>query len=281
MKIARRTFIAGLGSSYIVAGSTPGISLGCQTNAWPVDPAHFDSLLSVLGKIHELGFAGFETGFRNLQSEADHPESARQRISAYGLQFFGVHIFLSRYDEKTHIASAELYEKVAQTGAALGAQRLLLSGAPVGTDDDLARKVEGLHHAGAVAKKLGMTLAYHNHGKEFANSAWEYEGLLRLTDPKLVGFLLDAGHAFRAGADVPVLVAKNHRRIIGLHLRDFRDGKQVPLGAGDFPLAQVAAVLKKTGWQGWALAEEEREDGSKPGESAAGPAIAALRKQFP
>lgn len=269
-----------MGSSYLLAGSTPRISLGCQTNAWPVDPAHFDSLLFVLGKIHELGFAGFETGFRNLQSEAEHPESARQRIAASGLQFFGVHIFLLQYDEKTHIAPAELYEKVAQTGSALGAQRLILSGAPASTQDDLSRKVEGLHHAGAMAKKLGMTLAYHNHDKEFSNSASEYEGLLRLSDPNLVGFLLDAGHAFRGGADVPALVEKNHRRIIGLHLRDFRDGKQVPLGSGDFPLAQVAAVLKKTGWQGWALAEEEREDGSKPGEAAVSPAIAALRKQF-
>ena len=280
MKIARRTFIMGMGSSYLIAASTPKISLGCQTNAWPVDPAHFDSLLSVLGKIHELGFAGFETGFRNLQSEADHPESARQRIASSGLQFFGVHIFLGRYDEKTHIAPLELCEKVCQTASALGAQRLILSGAPVDTDDDLALKVEGLHRAGAVAKEFGMTLAYHNHSKEFGNSAWEYEGLLRLTDPNLVGFLLDAGHAFRGGADVPALVEKNHRRIIGLHLRDFREGKQVPLGSGDFPLAQVAAVLKKTGWRGWALAEEEREDGSKPGEAAAAPAIAALRKQF-
>ena len=39
-------------------------------------------------------------------------------------------------------------------------------------------------------------------------------------------------------------------------------------------------MLKKTGWQGWVLAEEEREDGSKPGERAVAPAMAALRKQF-
>jgi inosose dehydratase len=281
LKIPRRTFIMGMGASYLLAGSTPGISLGCQTNAWPVDPAHFDSLVSVLDKIRALGFAGFETGYRNLQSEAEHPESARQRIAASGLQFFGVHIFLLQYDEKTRIAPAELSEKVAQTSSAMAAQRLILSGAPATTDDDLARKVGGLHHAGALAKKLGMTLAYHNHSKEFGNSAWEYDGLLRLTDPNLVGFLLDAGHAFRGGADVPALVEKNHRRIIGLHLRDFRDGKQVPLGFGDFPLGQVAAVLKRTGWQGWVLAEEEREDGSKPGEVAVAPALAALRKQFP
>ena len=278
--IARRAFVTGLASSYLLPGSTTGIMLGCQTNAWPVDPAHFDSLLSVLEKIREFGFTGFETGFRNLESQAANLESARQRIASSGLQFFGVHIFLLQYDEKTHIAPAELYERVCQTSAALGAQRLILSGAPVSTENELTRKVEGLHKAGEVAKQRGLKLAYHNHDQEFSNSAWEFQGLLRLTDPNLVGFLLDAGHAFQGGADVPAFLEENRRRIIGLHLRDFRDGKQVPLGSGDFPLAQVAAVLKKTGWQGWVLAEEEREDGSKPGVRAVAPAMAAMRKQF-
>jgi len=165
-----------------------GISLGCQTNAWPVDPARFDTLLTVMGKIRELGFAGFETGFRNLESQAENIEAARQKIASSGLQFFGVHIFLSQYDEATHIAPAELYEKVCQTGGALGAQRLILSGAPVSSGDELARKVAGLHQAAVSAKKRGMKLAYHNHNKEFSNSAWEFQGLLRLTDPSEVGF---------------------------------------------------------------------------------------------
>jgi inosose dehydratase len=267
-------------SALCLISSSPGISLGCQTNAWPIDPARFDSLLSVLATIRQLGFTGFETGFRNLQSQAEHLESARQKIESSGLQFFGVHIFLLQYDERTHIAPAELCEKVAQTGAALGAQRLILSGAPAARDEELARKVEGLQKAGELAKRLGLKLAYHNHDKEFKNSAWEIQRLVRLTDPNLVGFLLDAGHAFQGGADVPAFLEENHRRIVGLHLRDFHDGKRVPPGSGDFPLAQVAAALKKTGWQGWVLAEEEREDGSKPGERAVAPAIAALRKQF-
>jgi hypothetical protein len=57
----RRTFLMGLGASSLLAGTTSGISLGCQTNAWTIDPARFDSLLSVLKKIREIGFAGFET----------------------------------------------------------------------------------------------------------------------------------------------------------------------------------------------------------------------------
>ena len=205
----RRTFLMGLGVSSLLAGTTSGISLGCQTNAWPVDPARFDSLLSVLEKIREIGFAGFETGFRNLQSQAKHLDSAREKIKSSGLQFFGVHIFLLQYDERIHIAPAELCESVARTGAALGAQWLILSGAPASTEDELARKVAGLHKAGVSARSFGLKLAYHNHDKEFKNSAWEIQRLLRFTDPDLVGCLLDAGHAFQGGADVASSIRRN------------------------------------------------------------------------
>jgi inosose dehydratase len=61
----------------------------------------------------------------------------------------------------------------------------------------------------------------------------------------------------------------------------FRDGKQVPLGAGTFPLAQVAATLKQLAWKGWVLNEEEREDGSKLGPAVIEPAFGALAKAFP
>lgn len=269
----------GIGASCL-SSPKKRISLGCQTNAWPVDPQHFDSLLSVLDKIRELGFTGFETGFRNLQSQAQHPGAARKRIESTGLQVFGVHIFLLQYDAQTHIAPRDLYQEVANTAAALGAQRLILSGAAAWTEAELLAKAAALDQAGTFAKSLGLKFAYHNHDKEFRNSAREMRGLLSRTDPALTSFLLDAGHAFQGGADVPTFLEEAQQRIIGLHLRDFRDGRQVPLGSGDFPLPQVAATLRKMAWQGWVLAEEEREDGSKPGEQAVRPAMEALRKYF-
>ena len=35
------------------------------------------------------------------------------------------------------------------------------------------------------------------------------------------------------------------------------DGKQVPMGTGDFDFDALAAVLQKTGWLGWLILEEE------------------------
>jgi inosose dehydratase len=263
--------------------SDSSIKLGAQTNAWSIDPTRFDTFPGVLSQIRKIGYTGFETGFLNLRGQFESPESARTSIANTGLTFFGIHVFLppERNDPATKLPPASLYEEVGRGGVALGAQRLIVSGAPAASTDDLKRKIAGLNAAGAFSKSLGLPFAYHNHWFEFQSKVGEIEALYAETDPAMVSFLLDAGHAYRGGADVPAFLRQHHGRIIALHLRDYRDGKQVPLGAGTFPLAQVAATLKQLAWKGWVLNEEEREDGSKLGAAVIEPAFEALEKAFP
>jgi inosose dehydratase len=263
--------------------SEPGIGLGAQTNAWAIDPARFETFLSVLNQISKIGYSGFETGFFNLRPQFKSPELARSSIRKSGLTFFGIHIAIpfELNDPATHLPPAALYEEVVRGGVALGAQRLIFSGAPATGTGDLKVKIARLNAAGAFSKSLGLPLAYHNHWWEFQSKVGEIEALYTETDPRLVSFLLDAGHAYRGGADVPAFIRKHHDRIIALHLRDYRNGEQVPLGEGTFPLAEVAATLQHLNWKGWVLNEEEREDGSKQGLSVIEPAFQALQKAFP
>src|ERR1700761_703833 len=274
---------AGCGFAPAWASAIPGIRLGAQTNAWAIDPAQFDTFLSVLNQIKQVGYAGFETGFLNLRAHFNSPGPARDSIAKSGLTFFGIHIFLppERWDPGTHLPPAPLYQEVAHGGAALGAQHLIFSGPPAPTVDDLKRKVAALNTAGAFSKSAGLPLAYHNHWWEFQSKVGEIEALYAGTDPALVSFLLEAGHAYRGRADVPAFLRQHHQRIVALHLRDYQDGKQVPLGSGTFPLAEVAATLAHLKWQGWVLNEEEREDGSKLGLKLMEPSFQALQKAFP
>jgi inosose dehydratase len=260
-----------------------GIHFGCQTNAWAIAPKNFDSFLAVLDQIKEVGYAGFETGFFNLLPEFDSPEGARRRIAEIGLAFFGIHIAIpfDKDDPATRLPPSSLYEKVARGGVALGAQHLIFSGAPSTTAEELKSKIEALNAAGEFSKSLGLPFAYHNHWWEFQSKIGEIEALYSQTDPALVSFLLDAGHAYRGGADVPAFLRAHSKRLVGLHLRDYKNGKQVPLGQGSFPLAEVAATLKQLQWKGWLLNEEEREDGTKGGLSVIDPAIKALHGAFP
>jgi inosose dehydratase len=291
---SRRDFLAALPAA-LAAAQTPcwaasqlaptRVKLGCQTNAWRIDPHDFNQVLAVLGQLKTLGFDGFETGFRNVQGQFGQAAAARRQLEQTGLQFFGVHIFLEQYDPQTRIAPFDLIQTVAQGGAALGAQRLILSGGGLVQEGKLAeaalqRKAAGLNAAGKFCKSHGLKLAYHNHGPEFAERGLEIEGLYRRTDPALVDFLTDCGWAARAGMNVPAFFATHHRRIVGLHLRDFKGEQQVPLGQGDFPLKELAAVIERVKWQGWALNEEERLSGEKPGERAVAPARQTLRQVF-
>lgn len=260
-----------------------GIHFGVQLNAFPIDPERFETFLDALGQIKAIGYQGFESGFHNVSPEFDDPAPSRRQIEQTGLTFFGVHIFLpgfNLYDPSTRVAPKSLYEPVGRGGAALGARHLILSGAPAEDPGQLKTKIEGLNAAGRFAQSVGISVAYHNHWWEFQSKIGEIEALYTRTDPTLVHFVLDAGHAYHAGADVPAFIRAHSRRIVGFHMRDFKDDKYVELGTGGFPLHKVVATIREIGWRGWIENEEEREDHSQTGMKVIAPAHKALVEAF-
>jgi len=290
MDMSRRAFLSCLPAGAMLSAvprspSAPAPRIGCQTNAWPIKAGDFSSFLGVLAELKTLGFEGFETSFRNVQGQYADAAAARRRIEQIGVAFFGVHIFLTEYDPRTRVAPMDLVKATADGAAALGAQRLILSGGGLVKDGavadaDLAAKVAGLEEAARYCRGRGLAFAYHNHGPEFAAGGAEIAGLVAKTDPALVSFLVDCGWAYRAGVDLAAFFTAHRARIAGVHLRDFRGEQQVPLGQGEVNWAPLASAIRSSGWDGWVMAEEERADGSKPGAAAAGPARDTLRKLF-
>ncbi len=278
--------ISSLGSArgFGQSGWVPaGIRFGVQLNAFPIDPKRFETFTAALEQVKQIGYQGFEAGFRFLSEQFAAPEMARGKIEQTGLTFFGIHIFLptfGMYDPNTRIAAPSIYQPVARGGAALGAKHMILSGAPAENADQLKSKIDGLNAAGRFALTSGLTVAYHNHWWEFESKIGEIEALYTQTDPELVHFVLDAGHAFHGGADVPAFIRAHSQRIVGFHLRDFKNNEYVELGTGDFPLRQVAATIEQIGWKGWVENEEERADHSQGGVKVIAPAYKAMREAF-
>jgi inosose dehydratase len=265
------------------SGGVPaGIRFGVQLNAFPIDAKRFETFEAALAQVKQIGYQGFESGFRNVSEQFAAPEAARHKIEQTGLTFFGVHIFLpdNLYDQTARIASPTVYEPVARGGASLGALHLILSGAPAQNSDQLKAKIEALNVAGKFAHSCGITAAYHNHWWEFQSRIGEIEALYTQTDPSLVHFVLDAGHAYHGGADVPAFIRAHSQRIIGFHLRDFKNDAYVELGTGDFPLRQVARTIEEIGWKGWVENEEERADHSQGGAGVIAPAFRAMKEAF-
>jgi sugar phosphate isomerase/epimerase len=278
--MSRRALLIGTPAAALAAKSGATVHVGCQTNAWPIEPKDLSSLLQVLRVTKQIGFEGFETGFRNLQDQFAQPVAARESLKKSGLRFFGIHIFLLSYDKQTSIAPWDLLKQVADGGASLGAERLIVSGGSTTESPALSRKAEALNRIGKYCREKGLGFGYHNHQVEFQQNGFQIQGLLRETDPQTVHLVVDAGHAVEGGANIAEFFTVNSQRIDGMHLRDARAGQEVPLGKGDYDWRPLAAAIRAANWNGWLLAEEERLSGEKPGETAARPARETIRRVF-
>jgi sugar phosphate isomerase/epimerase len=258
----------------------------CQANGWDLDPNRFDLLLTAIKEMKELGFKGFETNIRFVQPQLPKVAEARAALEAFGLEFVGAHTNLGNYEtlgvEKVGAEIAKLAEQAKQ----FGAKALVLSNKGLSQDgefsaDALKLKARAMDLAGRACADAGLVMAYHNHQPEFRKNGAEEKGLVESTDPKFVSFMLDIGHAWLADPEVITFFSANHSRIFGLHVRDFHNRVSVPLGQGEFPLRALADAIRKTGWHGWLIDEEERPDQQhKPGTAATGPSRKTMKETF-
>ena len=288
MILSRRSFLA-VSVGVLTARAQDGpktLRPGCQANGWNLDPARFDLLLTAIKEMKELGFQGYETNIRFMQPQLSRLAEARAALDGIGLEFIAAHTGLPDYQKLGMDTAADQISKLAGQARQFGAHALVVSHGGLSktgqfTEEALDRKTQMLNLAGKRCADAGLTLAYHNHQPEFQNHAAEELGLLRKTDPKLVFLMLDIGHAWLADPDAIAVFASHSERAFGLHVRDFHNRESVPLGQGEFPLRELAEVIRKTGWSGWLIDEEERpSDADKPGKKAAGPSRKTMKEVF-
>ena len=259
---------------------------GCQANGWNLDPAKFDLLLTAVKEMKELGFQGFETNIRFVTPQLSRLPEAKAALEQFGLEFIGAHTNVPDYEKLGMDQAANQVTTAAEQAKQFGAHALVVSHrglSPKGefTQEALDKKAQMLNAAGKRCADAGLVLAYHNHQPEFQNNAAEELGLIKNTDPKLVFLMMDIGHAWIANPDAISVFAAHPDRAFGLHVRDFHNRVSVPLGQGEFPLRQLAGVVRKTGWSGWLIDEEERpNDPDKPGIKATGPSRKTMKEIF-
>jgi sugar phosphate isomerase/epimerase len=291
MTFSRRTLLAGSAGSIAsvlapLRSAAKSPRPGCQANGWNLDPAKFDLLLTAIREMKELGFQGFETNLRFVQPQLGRVKDAKAALEEAGLEFIAAHTNVPDYEKLGLDAAAEQAAKAAEQARQFGARALVMSHkglSPTGefSAEALDRKAKMLNLAGRRCADAGLTLAYHNHQPEFRNGAAEELGLLRNTDPQLVSLMLDIGHAWIANPDAISVFQAHPERAFGLHVRDFHNRVSVPLGQGEFPLRQLAEAIRKSGWSGWLIDEEERpNDADKPGSKATGPSRKTMKEIF-
>lgn len=189
-----------------------------------------------LRKISELGYSSVEfAGFYDHSAE-----QVNEILDKYNLKLSGTH---SSFDDLVNN-----YDATVSFHKAIGNKYYIIPSYDLFSQEKLDRFVELVN---PMCKKLaddGITLAFHNHHREFSvleNGEMVYEQLIYRTNLK---FEVDVCWAL-VGMKNPIgLLKRLGDRVIFTHIKDVKnnngtwDGK--PLGLGSVPIPEIAEYVK-------------------------------------
>ncbi len=143
--------------------------------------------------------------------------------------------------------------------------------------------------ARSVRERTGLRTVFHHHCAGYVETPAEVETLLQLTDPELVGLCFDTGHYTFGGGDALAGLRRHADRIWHVHFKDcdpavaarsreegrdyvasVRAGVFCELGRGEVTFLAVVDELRRLGYDGWIVVEQDVLPGmGTPKQSAA------------
>ncbi len=253
----------------------------------------------VLDEMVEAGYTGTELGdWGFLPTD---PSAAHEEMSKRGLALAGAFVPVRLADPAAYAAGEELAVKTARllAGAAgdddapvvvladeANAQRMRVAGRATPehalTDEQWRPVAQGAERiARAVRDASGLRTAFHHHAGTYIETPDELARLMELTDPDLVGLCLDTGHYTYGGGDPLAAVKRFGERCWHVHAKDCdldvlerarSDGWDYSravcsrlfceLGRGVIDLPAVLEALKRRGYRGWVVVEDEVAPGT-------------------
>jgi inosose dehydratase len=248
----------------------------------------------VLNEIKETGYIGTELGDWGFMPTA--PAVLRAELQTWQLALVGAFVQVAFSNESAHAEGEERAVQTAELMAqAVGTHPFIVLADDNCTDSTrtkLAGRIQPEHSlppakwqtfgkgvnrvAAAVKRKTGLRTVFHHHSAGFVETPWELDALLNATDPDLVGLCFDTGH-FRFGGGDPIRALQQYRdRVWHVHFKDcdprvheesrkgswdyfesMKHGIFCELGKGDVDFPAVIAELKKTGYSGWIVVEQD------------------------
>ncbi|GHT72712.1 sugar phosphate isomerase/epimerase IoIE [Bacteroidia bacterium] len=193
----------------------------------------------VLNEMKECGYDGTELGDWGFMPT--DPKALRAEMDKRNFQLLGAFVPVAMKDRSKHTEGAQRAARTAQLMADAGfpkafivladengsiLERTLNAGritpAMGLSSDEWKVFAEGANRvAREVKEKTGLRTVFHHHCAGYAETPQEIDTLLRLTDPELLGLVLDMGHYMFGGGDPLDALKKYNQRIWHVHFKDF------------------------------------------------------------
>lgn len=260
----------------------------------------------VLDEIAATGYAGTELGDWGFMPT--DPASLRAEVSRRRLALLGAFVPVRLADASTHEAGVETAVRTARLLAeASDGQPVIVLADENGSDprrtaragriereDSLEEAAWKTFAAGAervareVRQATGLRTVFHPHCAGFVEAPWELDALMARTDPSLLGLCFDGGHLAYGGGDPVAVLERYASRVWHVHYKDchpgvaaearaagwdyftaVRRGIFCELGKGSVDFAALTATLRRVGFDGWIVVEQDVLPGmGSPADSA-------------
>ncbi len=248
----------------------------------------------VLDEIRETGYEGSELGDWGFMPSV--PEGLKCELDLRNLSMVGAFVPVFLKDRSKHAAGAELAVKTAKLMADAGytdafivladdngsvPERTLNAGRVIPkmglTDEEWKVFAAGANLVAAeVLAKTGLRTVFHHHCAGYVETVAEVDQLMALTDPSLVGLVLDMGHFQFGGGDPLTALKKHSNRIWHIHFKDCHpeiaaksktegwdyfqsvgNGVFCELGKGAVNFTAIVEELKSQNYSGWITVEQD------------------------
>ena len=243
----RRAFVQSLTATAVSVGAAPhsvlaarrldrvGLELYSVRKAMRADPER------TLAAVRAIGYTDVELlwSFGNFGRS---PQQVRDTLAHEGLRAPSAHI------SPTTILVG--WERSLDTAKMLGHEYLIVPSlqADMGlTLDDWREWADRFNAAGAIARRAGVWLAFHNepdHMKPIDGKV-PYDVFVERTDPSVVRLQLDTGNMLLGGGDPMQYLAKHRERYWSFHLKDAVADRSTDteLGTGVFDFKRFLAAI--------------------------------------
>jgi sugar phosphate isomerase/epimerase len=250
------------------------LRVGCQTYTWEMLGERWtggaDDLLKA---VTAGGYAGIEITDTMIGHYAGRPDAFAWALAEHGLTLVAFACgSASGFTEPAALnndlaAVDHALDFVARfPGALLSLGSATVTG-PGPREDKFAAAARFYNAAGERGRTVGVQVALHpsSHHNTLLGTRAEYDRIMALTDPSLIGWVPDTGHILRGGQDILDTLRTYQDRIRYLHLKDVdAAGRWSMLGEG---VCDTTAVIEVIGvapdFNGWLVLEEESETAAK------------------
>lgn len=227
--------------------------VGVSHLAWGFDVSQYNRLEGFLDDAAAIGYQGVVCFDSTVEPWINDPADFKARLDRRNLELTGIILRPGLHYDAT--------DRLAKFQAAVGGGKIMIISGWCGNearDWDIA--VPALQHHSRIAAQHGIRGVYHHHTSWIAETMQQAERLLHDTDPKVLGGMLDCGHATKdfVGHSAQEYYQRNHERINYVEFKDWtpETDLRTEVGRGRCNFPAVAAALREHNYQGWIVVEQ-------------------------